>query len=108
MAGRSTSDLREELLSVNGIGPETCDSMLLYAFGRPVFVVDAYTRRIFSRHGFFPKDSSYAEMRGFFEGRIPPDERIYNEYHALIVRLGKDFCRSVPRCEKCPLKTLQK
>lgn len=101
-----TSRLREELLAVNGIGPETCDSILLYAFKRPVFVIDAYTRRIFSRHGIFPEDCDYHEMQSLFMKNLPSEEGLFNEYHALIVRLGKDLCRKAPRCGKCPLKVL--
>jgi len=98
-----TDMLRDELLSINGIGPETCDSILLYAFKRPVFVVDAYTRRIFSRHGSFSKDASYDDMQRFFMRAIPASSKLYNEYHALIVRLGKEFCRTNPDCDGCPL-----
>lgn len=100
-----TGKLRGELLEVNGIGPETCDSILLYAFNRPVFVIDAYTRRIFSRHGFCREDVSYDELQGLFMKNVPPDRTLYNEYHALIVRLAKDFCRKRPGCKGCPLKT---
>ena len=103
-----TARLRQELLGVNGIGPETCDSILLYAFRRPVFVVDAYTKRIFSRHGFFAEDADYESVQNLFMKALPPDEGIFNEYHALIVRLGKVCCRKKPVCEKCPLKGLQK
>jgi len=104
IAGRlKTKRFRDELLSVNGIGPETADSILLYSFGRRVFVVDAYTRRIFSRHGYFASDLGYEHIRRLFEESLPPDAKLYNEYHALIVRLGKDFCRTVPKCELCPL-----
>lgn len=99
--------LRGNLLGVNGIGPETADSILLYAAGQPVFVVDAYTRRVFSRHGFLSEDASYDEVRRFFMDRLPPDARLYNEYHALIVRVGKESCkRSKPACGSCPLGLL--
>jgi endonuclease III related protein len=97
--------LRKELLAVNGIGPETCDSIMLYAFKRPVFVVDAYTKRVFSRRGFFDEGADYSKIQKFFMNNLPKDERIYNEYHALIVRLAKDFCRTVPNCGPCPLFT---
>jgi endonuclease-3 related protein len=99
-----TPDLRLELLGIKGIGPETCDSILLYAFNRPVFVVDSYTKRIFSRHGFFAADASYEKAQALFTANLPSDEHIYNEYHALIVRLAKERCRVRPRCEDCPLK----
>jgi endonuclease-3 related protein len=98
------SRLREELLAVPGIGPETADSILLYAGQVPAFVVDAYTRRIFQRHGFIRPDASYDAVRALFMSRLPPDAALYNEYHALIVAVGKDFCRPVPRCERCPLR----
>lgn len=96
--------LRGELLSVKGVGPETADSVLLYALGCPSFVVDAYTKRIFSRHGFFPEDADYHDVRKFFMDRLPKDVKLYNEYHALIVRLGKDRCmKKAGRCEICLL-----
>lgn len=104
MAREDLSRLRGRLLAVNGIGEETADSILLYALGKPVFVVDAYTKRIFSRHGFFPADSDYARVQAAFTGALGRDARLFNEYHALIVRLGKDHCRKTrPRCEGCPL-----
>ncbi len=97
--------LREELLAVKGIGPETADSILLYAAGHPFFVVDAYTRRIFSRHGFVMETDSYAALQEFFSARLPADADLYGEYHALIVRLGKEYCRARrPRCGECPLE----
>ncbi len=95
---------RDLLLKVNGIGPETADSILLYAAGRPLFVADTYTRRIFSRMGLFGKDIGYEKIRGFFEKRIPGDIGIYKEFHALIVELGKDVCRPRPLCGECPLE----
>lgn len=103
-ASLPTERLREKLLSVSGIGPETADCILLYALERPYFVVDAYTRRMFSRHGLLPEAVEYAEMQEFFMDALPHDTALFNEYHALIVRCGKDFCRkSKPRCESCPL-----
>lgn len=99
--------LRQELLGINGIGPETCDSILLYAFGRPSFVVDAYTRRVFSRHGLFPEDLSYDSIRALFMKNLPSSEKIFNEYHALIVRTGKDYCKTVPQCTECPLRGMK-
>ncbi len=98
-----TGDLRKELLGVHGIGPETADSILLYAFRRPVFVVDAYTRRIFSRHGLIAGDEDYDTIREVFMKNMPSEEGLFNEYHALIVNLGKNFCRTKARCEGCPL-----
>lgn len=106
MARERTPALRRKLLAVHGIGPETADSILLYAFGRRVFVVDAYTVRIFSRHNFVPEDASYHEVQRFIAGNIPKSVRLYNEFHALIVRAGKEFCRTTPRCDICPLKIL--
>jgi len=107
MEGLVTADpgqLRRELLEIRGIGPETADSILLYAAGHPFFVVDSYTRRIFSRHGFVDKDVSYGELQEFFVRRLPGEAALFNEFHALIVRLGKQYCRPrSPRCETCPL-----
>jgi endonuclease-3 related protein len=97
--------LREQLLGVNGIGPETADSILLYALDRPVFVVDAYTKRILSRHGMARPDDEYETVQDLFMRNIKPDARLFNEYHALLVRLGKEFClKNKPKCETCPLK----
>lgn len=99
--------LREELLSVSGIGPETADSILLYACGKPYFVVDAYTRRFGLRHRLWTESASYGEVQGVFTASLPRSVRIYNEFHALVVRLGKDFCRpSSPLCTICPLGPL--
>ncbi|MDD5436341.1 MAG: endonuclease III domain-containing protein [Candidatus Omnitrophica bacterium] len=107
LARVETGRLRRELLEVNGIGPETRDSILLYAFMRPVFVVDAYTKRIFSRHGLVTRGASYESVQALFTKNLPPEVNIFNEYHALIVRLGKDHCRKRPRCEECPLKSVK-
>ncbi len=105
LAKRETEDLREALLGVRGIGPETADCILLYALGRPSFVVDAYTRRIFHRHGLVADDISYAELRDFFMEALEPDTAFFNECHARIVRVGKDFCRkSGALCAACPLR----
>lgn len=102
-----TQMLRELLLSVKGIGPETADSIVLYAAGRPVFVVDAYTHRIFSRHGLISEDSDYFQLQELFMRHLEEDAALFNEYHALIVRVGKEFCRkSAPRCKACPLAGL--
>ena len=98
------AELRTRLLSVSGIGPETADSILLYALERPYFVVDAYTRRLFHRHGLVSDCIGYAELQEFFMDVLPRDVALFNEYHALIVRVGKDFCRKTkPRCDICPL-----
>lgn len=99
-----TPTLRQTLLSVNGIGPETADSIILYAAQRPVFVVDAYTRRVLLRHNWLSPEAGYDDIARLFMDQLPPDTALYNEYHALIVKLGKDFCRPTPRCAHCPLK----
>jgi len=98
-----TRILRRGLLSVKGIGPETADSILLYAANRPVFVIDAYTHRILNRHGMTEEQSTYQELQELFMDNLPDDSSLFNEFHALIVELGKDFCRKKPLCEKCPL-----
>lgn len=96
--------LRREILAVNGVGPETADSILLYALGCPAFVVDAYTKRIFSRHGFFGEDADYHDVRRFFMDNLPTDAKLFNEYHALIVRLAKDRCsKKAGKCGLCLL-----
>lgn len=100
----STEVLREELLAVKGIGPETADSILLYAFRRPIFVIDAYTYRILNRHGIYEDPASYEELQEHFHSHLPEDDSLYNEFHALIVMTGKEFCRKKPLCEKCPLE----
>lgn len=101
-----TDQLRAELLTVKGIGRETADSILLYALGRPVFVVDAYTARITVRHGLIEPDADYEQLRELFESNLPQDTQLYNEYHALLVRAGKEFCRPKARCAGCPLEKL--
>ncbi len=99
--------LREQLLSVNGIGPETCDSILLYAGNKPIFVIDAYTRRILLRHRLIQEDATYHDMQELFMENLPKAVRLYNEYHALLVRLGKEIClKNNPECQICPLKRL--
>jgi len=101
-------DLREVLLAVNGVGRETADSMILYAAKKPVFVVDAYTRRIGSLHGLFPPDADYETMRMYFTERLPEDAGLFNEYHALIVGVGYHWCRGGRQrnCADCPLRPL--
>lgn len=96
--------LREKLLSVKGVGPETADSILLYALGKTSFVIDAYTRRIFSRHGLAADREPYERWREIFTLALPPDLDLFNDFHAQIVRLAKDHCRKVPCCEGCPLR----
>jgi endonuclease-3 related protein len=99
-----TGALRQALLGVNGVGKETADDILLYAFERPVFVIDAYTRRLFARIGLFAGDEDYDAMRQAIEQALGPDVPLFNEYHALIVRHAKDICRVRPRCAGCILK----
>jgi endonuclease III related protein len=104
LAADDLADLRPALLSVKGIGPETADSILLYALAKPTFVVDAYTFRILSRHGLIPEVCSYEELRQLFMEHLPPQVDLYKEYHALLVRLGKEQCRPQPRCASCPVE----
>lgn len=101
-----TTTLRAQLMAVHGIGPETADSILLYAGNHPFFVVDAYTRRVLERHSLAHRKLSYEDIRALFESSLPPSFRMYNEFHALIVRTGKEYCRArAPRCDECPLKS---
>lgn len=100
----STEDLRTALLMVNGIGPETADDILLYAFERPVFVIDAYTRRLFARLGLIKGKEGYEQLRLAFEHALGADVTLFNEYHALIVIHAKDVCRVRPRCKLCVLR----
>ncbi|MBM3246770.1 MAG: endonuclease III domain-containing protein [Candidatus Omnitrophica bacterium] len=105
MSAADTPALRQALLAVNGIGPETADSILLYALDKPVFVVDAYTRRIFFRHRLIKEGAAYQEIQDLFMKNLKKDVELFNEYHALLVKLGKDFClKTKPRCEICPIK----
>jgi endonuclease-3 related protein len=106
MAREDPWTLRARLLAVDGIGRETADSIVLYAAGLPVFVVDAYTRRVFGRLGHLEGDETYDEIQAFFMGRLPPEVALFNDYHAQIVRLGKEVCRPRPRCGACPLADL--
>jgi endonuclease-3 related protein len=98
--------LREKLLKIKGIGKETADSILLYALEKPFFVIDNYTKRIFLRHKLFEENKSYDEWQAFFTDNLPKDTKIYNEYHALLVKLAKTYCLKRPLCEKCPLKEI--
>ncbi len=98
-----TAELRDVLLSTHGIGPETADCILLYAAGRPVFVVDAYTRRMTVRHGWARHGISYDALAARFTAGLRRDTALFNEYHGLIVALGKQYCRPEPRCAGCPL-----
>lgn len=98
---KKINELRDELLSIKGIGPETADSIILYAAEKPVFVIDAYTKRIFLRLGICKKDVKYDELQKIFHKNLPLDVSLFKEYHALIVELGKNFCKSKARCELC-------
>ncbi len=99
-----TEILRERLLAISGIGPETADSILLYGAARPIFVIDTYTIRILSRHDLIEEEISYVEAQERIMDNLPEDETLFNEFHALFVALGKDYCRPRPRCEGCPLE----
>jgi endonuclease-3 related protein len=96
--------LRAELRGIAGIGPETADAIALYAAGRPIFVVDAYTRRILARHRLVTPDADSTAVQAFLMAHLPHDPALFNEFHALLVRVGKDHCRTRPRCEGCPLR----
>ncbi len=104
LRNRPTGRTRRELLKCYGIGPETADSILLYALKKPVFVVDTYTRRILSRHGIISGTEPYEEIQRLLAEAMPRSTRIFNEYHALLVRLGKTHCRFRPSCAGCPLQ----
>lgn len=104
LLNEGTQTLREGLLSVKGVGPETADSMVLYAAERPVFVIDTYTHRILSRHGMVDNEVSYYDLQEIFMNDLPEDAALFNEFHALIVRTGKEFCRKTPLCSECPLE----
>lgn len=106
MAARPVGSLRQELLTLPGIGPETADSILLYALGKVAFVVDAYTRRALARHSLVPWEASYEQMQGLFMRNLPAKVSYFNEYHALFVALGKELCRPHPYCSRCPLKDI--
>ncbi len=99
-------ELREQLLSVNGVGLETADSIVLYAAHLPLFVIDAYTARVLKRHGWIEPEADYHAMQDLFQRQLPEDVQLYNEFHALLVRVGKQFCGTKPKCEACPLNEL--
>ena len=102
----SAEAMREQLLTIKGIGAETADSIVLYGFDKPVFVVDTYTCRVLGRHELIETGADYEQVRDFFEGNLPSDVKLFNEYHALLVRVGKEYCRPKPRCDGCPLESL--
>ncbi len=99
--------LRKKLLGVKGLGPETADSILLYGLRKPIFVVDAYTKRILSRHGITSENATYEEIQKLFMENLLLDERLFNEYHALLVHLGKTVCKKTPKCDICPIKGIE-
>jgi len=103
MAADNLENLRPALLAVKGIGPETADSILLYALAKPTFVIDAYTFRILSRHDFLIETYTYEDLRQLFMEHLPLEVNLFQEYHALLVRLGKSWCRPRPQCEACPV-----
>jgi len=103
MLAAPVGELRPLLLATHGIGPETADAIILYAAGRPVFMIDAYTRRLFERLDIVPDGDGYDAWQALFEANLEPDAALLNEYHALIVRHGKERCRRVPICEGCSL-----
>lgn len=100
--------LRSQLLKINGIGPETADSILLYAANKPIFVVDAYTRRALSRHNLIKPTATYSEIQNYFMDNLENKVKLFNEYHALLVRLGKEICKPKPNCRVCPLRGIEK
>jgi len=97
-----SSRLREELLSIKGIGKETADSIILYAADKPVFVIDNYTKRVLSRVG-ITQEKNYDKLQELFHDKLPQDTQLFNEFHALLVNLGKDYCKRKPKCDNCPL-----
>lgn len=107
MKATDLRELRRKLLQLNGIGAETCDSILLYGLNKPIFVVDAYTKRILMRHGIIGEKTSYEEVQKLFMDHLPAEERLFNEYHALLVRLAKSYCKKKPDCPSCPLEALE-
>ena len=101
-----TTTFRQQLLAINGVGRETADSILLYAFNRPVFVIDAYTARVAVRHHLADPDADYDQLQDTFQSNLPEDVQLFNEFHALLVRVGKEFCKPTPQCPNCPLESL--
>ena len=108
MRKRDMLELRDELLKQYRIGPETADCILLYALGMPVFVIDAYTRRILSRHGILTMQHDYDDYQKLFMKHLPPDAALYNDFHAQLVHAGNLYCKPKPLCEECPLRTFKK
>ena len=107
MSATPQDELRRELLAINGIGPETADCIVLYAAQQPAFVVDAYTRRVLTRHLLADSNWGYDQLKDLFEGNLPREVRLFNEFHALLVEVGKRHCRKAPVCAGCPLEHLE-
>lgn len=107
LAELSVDRLTEELLAIRGIGRETADSIILYALSKPTFVVDTYTYRILTRHGCIDAEADYDQIKEYCEGHLPEDARLYNEFHALLVQVGKNHCKPRPRCNGCPLEPFE-
>jgi len=107
LEGCSVDQLREQLLQINGIGPETADSIILYAVGKPTFVVDSYTCRVLVRHGFINGECGYEEVKEFCESRLPAEAGLFNEFHALLVQVGKYHCKVRADCTNCPLEQFE-
>jgi endonuclease III related protein len=108
MSNEDLPGLREKLLTVRGVGPETADSILLYACRKPVFVSDTYTKRILLRHRMIREDADEAIIRALFMSNLPNDVSLFNQFHALLVHTGKEFCRKIPKCDVCPLGLLMR
>jgi endonuclease-3 related protein len=104
MRDRDAQELRHQLLDINGIGPETADSILLYALEKPFFVIDAYTKRVLARHHIVSEEATYHELQELFHRNLITDVSLFNEYHALFVMVGKHYCKPKPRCQECPLE----
>ena len=106
MREADTSQMREQLLALHGIGPETADSILLYALEKPILVVDTYTHRIFARHGWIAYEADYHQLQQHLTSELPAETLLYNEMHALLVNVGHHHCRKTPRCDQCPLREM--
>lgn len=106
LENRDTDRLRIELLAIKGIGRETADSILLYAFNREIFVIDAYTTRVAVRHSLIEPQAGYEQLRELFQSNLPQDSQLFNEYHALLVNVGKNYCKPKAKCHGCPLEKL--
>ena len=108
MSEEDSKLLRQKLLKIKGLGEETVDSILLYACDKPIFVIDAYTKRIFSRYGFVKDNATYGNIQAFFMKNLPKDIILFNDYHAQIVYLGKNICKNKPQCNLCPIREINK